>query len=483
MNKKKKVFYLYFVIGLCLMVLFWGGMLRRSFNADTLFFFVDPESDIWTWIGDGRYITGLINMILMKFGITSTTYISLTVAISFCITACAIAFMGITFEDWFIDSNYGRWGMFAGISLSLCSVLYTENWMFTEMCYSFALAYFCAALAAYYLKQEKYIRMLIFLFIGIYTYQAAIIFFLILELFVIYYESGMNISWKTVWKSIWISLSAVFVLGFNYMNMCLFTQLGVIKAGKGAGIGSISDKIRNMVQSILKLYKDADGLLPNLYIPLIFTIIVMGTITFICLRDKKGLCLIYNWLLFVVCHLIIYIIPFALPNFSLPCRLSFVFFQLQGMFLLNAIYLIKEKQYFFLLGMGYLFVHLLFCNFIITNHFVSNTLDEVYAHLIVNTIEKYENKTGIKVTKLAVCRDDYAPNGYDEVSYKSHETNERSLSIVPRSTLEYFTGRTFEPVEMSKEIRKKYFEGKDWEYFDAEEQIIIVEDTAYWCIF
>lgn len=155
-------------------------------------------------------------------------------------------------------------------------------------------------------------------------------------LLVIYYETHSELNWKTVAKSFLVSLSAIFVLGINYISMLFVSWLGIVESGKSAGLGNFREKVHEILQSILKLYKDAD---------------------------------------------------------------------------------------------------------------------------------------------------DYAPNNYNEVSYTSHETNERSLSIVPRSTLQYFTKRTFEPIEMPTEIYEKYFSGKDWEYFDAEKQIIIEGDTAYWCIF
>ena len=45
------------------------------------------------------------------------------------------------------------------------------------------------------------------------------------------------------------------------------------------------------------------------------------------------------------------------------------------------------------------------------------------------------------------------------------------------------SGRTFEKVPMDGEVFRTYFEGKNWDWFDAEEQIVILGDTAYWVIF
>ena len=45
------------------------------------------------------------------------------------------------------------------------------------------------------------------------------------------------------------------------------------------------------------------------------------------------------------------------------------------------------------------------------------------------------------------------------------------------------TGRDFEKVPMDENVYQTYFEGKNWDYFDAAEQLVIIGDTAYWAIF
>jgi hypothetical protein len=37
--------------------------------------------------------------------------------------------------------------------------------------------------------------------------------------------------------------------------------------------------------------------------------------------------------------------------------------------------------------------------------------------------------------------------------------------------------------EMDPAIYEKYFKGRNWDYFDADEQVVIQGDTVYWCIF
>ena len=132
---------------------------------------------------------------------------------------------------------------------------------------------------------------------------------------------------------------------------------------------------------------------------------------------------------------------------------------------------------------SYLLVQLLFSDFVVTNHFVSNALDKVYVKMAYEEILKYEEETGNQVTKLAVVKDGYAPDHYDEVSYSVEQINERALGTVTNSLMEVVTGRYFEPVDGEEEIIREYFEGKDWNALDLSEQLVILGDTAYWCIF
>ena len=98
-------------------------------------------------------------------------------------------------------------------------------------------------------------------------------------------------------------------------------------------------------------------------------------------------------------------------------------------------------------------------------------------------IEKYERDTGNEVVNLCVINDIDAPPYYDEVNYTSDQINERSIGILSVSIMEVVTGRRFNKVEMDEDVYKNYFEDKNWDYFDPEEQIVIVGDTAYWCVF
>jgi hypothetical protein len=96
---------------------------------------------------------------------------------------------------------------------------------------------------------------------------------------------------------------------------------------------------------------------------------------------------------------------------------------------------------------------------------------------------KYESETGITVTKLAIIKDAYAPNHYEEVAYSTDQINERILGTATFSLIQIMTDRVFEEIEIPQQVYNKYFKDKDWDYFDLRQQLVFENDEAYWCVF
>lgn len=158
---------------------------------------------------------------------------------------------------------------------------------------------------------------------------------------------------------------------------------------------------------------------------------------------------------------------------------------IQGMLAVITFFICEKRESDILIiaCVSYILVHFIFSQFIVANRFVSNTLDKVYTNMVYQEILEYEERTGIKVTGLSVVEDTFTTDYYDEVGYKSYQINEKALGTVTNSLLTVVSGRSFERISMPDEIYEKYFEGKNWDYFDITEQLIIRENIAYWCVF
>lgn len=240
-----------------------------------------------------------------------------------------------------------------------------------------------------------------------------------------------------------------------------------------------------MCESLVDLNRSSAGIMPDVWLPLLFSLAVLGIIVFGCIKAKKINFLVLALIVWFGSHILLYVIPFANHKFYFPPRMAFCFYLIQGMLAVVAYWISTEKiQKLLTCGcLMYVLIQLIFADFTVTNHFVSNTLDEVYTNMVYQEILKYEEETGIQVKNLAACDDAYSPDYYEDVSYTSDQINERSAGQVTSSLLTVISGRYFEPVKMDEEIYELYFEGKEWTYFDLSQQFVIIGDTAYWCVF
>ena len=74
--EKYKSYIIQVGMNITVLLIFWGGMLRKSFNADTVSHMVSNNADVLWNISDGRYGIALMDAVLLKFGIRITDNLS-----------------------------------------------------------------------------------------------------------------------------------------------------------------------------------------------------------------------------------------------------------------------------------------------------------------------------------------------------------------------------------------------------------------------
>ena len=477
---------IWFCANFGMLLIFWGGMLRKSFNADTVFHMVVDDADVRCNMRAGRYVIGLIDYVLFKFGIRTTTNLSVTMFIAFAIFAVALCELQGIFKEQCPEDTFLKTGFFYGVSLVFLNVLFAELLMFSEYCVYYAIGYLAAIVGAKCYLQRRYVGMFFALIVAVSSYQYTVIFAAILLAFAICLEEKQELSGQKVLREIIAIGSCVGVGVLNFLSMTLLERIGLFAdLEKNAGLGNLEKKLQGMWKSLVSLNQSSAGIMPDMWIPLLFSIAVWGIIILSCIKEKKINLLVLVAIVWLGSHILLYIIPFASETFYFPPRMSFCFYLIQGLLVVVA-YTVSRRDILKLLTVGcltYLLVHLLFADFTVTNHFISNALDETYVNIVYQEILKYEEKTGNQVKNLAVGNDAYAPNHYDNVSYTSEQINERAVGQVTSSLMTVISGRYFEPIEIKEEIYERYFEGKDWDYFDLSQQLIIEGDTAYWCVY
>ena len=473
-------------VNFLMLLVFWGGMLRKSFNADTITHMSVNDADILINIEAGRYVISFCDFVLLKMGVRTTTNLSVTMLITFILFAIAMTELGRMFSKWKPDSMWEAIGFYGSIHLVFLNVLFAELLMFSEYCVYFGMAYLAAIVAAHCFVKRRYLLSVLSMGIAVFTYQYSVILAAVIIVFYVALDGNIRFSWDIVKRVIVGIFFCMFFGGLNLLSVKVLERLEIIdEFGKKAGWGDWKIKISDAIQHFILLNKNGGGILVNLWMPLLFILGVSVLIVYSCIKTDHIANLPFIFVIWLGSNLLLYVIPFMEETFYFPPRMSFCFFLVQGLMAVIA-YVVGIKEVRGLLTLGcvmYLVVHLLFADFVVTNHFVSNTLDEVYVKMMYQEILKYEEETGIKVEKLAIAKDIDAPFNYAEVSFVADQINERTLGTSNTPLVWVMTGRRLERVDMDEDVYERYFKDKNWDYLDLSQQLIIDGNTAYWCIF
>lgn len=472
-------------INLLLVLVYWGGMLRKSFNCDTLSHMLSDDADVMVNLMCGRYLIALGDYLLLRLGLRTTTNLSVTMMITFLILAMAMLELQKIFRCWVPDNLWAKIGFYGGINLIFLNVLFAEPLMFSECVVYHAIAYFAAAVGVKCFIEKRYVPMLFMYAAAVSSYQNAAVFASIVTAFYICFDENMVLSRRMFFREI-IGITVSMGMGaFNFLCIRILDKLKIISIFQPAGIGDFNEKLSMVFSHMVRMYKDCVGIMPNTWFPLLFVLGIWVLIGYSCIKERKYsqfLCLFIVWL---GSNILLYVIPMAKSTISFYPRLFFCFFGIQGLLLASAYGFCQDSMHRLITlgGVLYLTVQLLFVHFIISDHFVSNNLDEIYANMVYEKIVEYEKETGNNVENIAVMRDIDAPFSYREISFVSDQINERALGTVPISLIYMITGREFVKMEVPDSMIQKYFYNKNWDYIDLGEQLIIEGDTAYWCVF
>ncbi len=483
-TKDKK---LNFIISFIVLFITWGGMLRRSFNADTMYHMVSDGSDMWNNIRDGRFMSALVYFVLDLFGLDTTTHTGVTALVSIVVLAAAAVLFQYLLSLYFhAESLVDRIVMLVISLLPFVNVLFSEVFMFGECTFGFAMTYFLALLACVLFAKGKYVTAFICMILSTMFYQVGSVFaVMILSAFIfIKYQEELN--WKAVKEELLCIVVTVLPGGINLLTSKLlesFSDIG--KYNKSVDMTNLRDKIGYIFDINIRMLKNNLGILPDFYIPAIFLGIAIIIILVRMIKAKKYMSIVYLVLLFIVENLSLYGMSLLQSTPALYPRMVFPFYAMTGMFVYIAYKELDIKwsmRYFYLIAVFFIF-QIWFINLIVIDHYTSNTLDEVYIKMVCDKVQEYEEETGTQVTKIAIERDVDSHLYYDQISLHADQINERTMGLVNLSLLEVFGGREFTKVSMPDDIYATYFEGKDWEYLDLSEQLLFVDDTAYWIIF
>ena len=116
------------------------------------------------------------------------------------------------------------------------------------------------------------------------------------------------------------------------------------------------------------------------------------------------------------------------------------------------------------------------------SHRIQRELDIDCAERISEAIDSYEKISGVTVKTIAYCYDEQQGPERGESLFYFNFALEPILTL-KSARYEQGVEQIYTFTDVPEEIYERYFAGKDWHEFNLEEQLHIIDDTAYLCVF
>lgn len=108
-----------------------------------------------------------------------------------------------------------------------------------------------------------------------------------------------------------------------------------------------------------------------------------------------------------------------------------------------------------------------------------NQSDKVWVNQVVNSINEYEDKTGIKIEKINYGYD----NQYDMNIENSFTASATSVKYAFKSIFEVYSDSKYTVVQMNEDDCRSLFGDNDWKEFDVDEQLFFKDNELYICCY
>lgn len=438
-------------------------------------------------LNDGRIFMYIIGQLADKMNININAYVVILTVLAIIISCiCIIKLIGIMTKykkkDGIIITSLIAY-------VTIMNFMYLENLYFTE-CIVMSISILLFILAAEYLNEkENIIKVIILVLLGIFCYQGTINVFITFY-FVFALIKNKKLNKEIIKNMIIVMLIALFCIAINMLQIKI---CGKIYGLEQTRTGSISEIFANIIYIIANIYKIltySSELFPK-YLFLTFLISILIITAILDKKENNKFSNTINILLItfvaIISSVIINIV--SLSSFGLG-RMVFSVGALIGLIFmyLYCTTTIFEKQ----TNYKYVIITILII-YVIMN--ILNTLNILISHKKANELDKketlkvneymleYEQNNNIEIKNIAITYDKNVTWCYNELKHKSLYTH-RALMIwwCNVDTINYYTGRNLQKVQMKPEMYDTYFKDKDWNKLEKE-QFVFEGDTMYYCVY
>ncbi len=486
----------YIWIFLLITLIFFGSMYKLEYSRCTFRMYSNPYIEEYDhYLVLGRYIVAIFWKIVNILGLS----INMTYIISYLIGIISITLSIFILNNILkkhIKNDLLNIIISTGIILNCFLIdyfLYIEKGIFT-------LSILFATIALKFLleffennKKRNIIYSFIFLCLSSFTYQGTVALYIaIATIFIVKYSDNIK---KFIYNNVVTASIYGVTMGLSYL---LVRIVGSQSTSRTTGALHIFESIKKVIKGMFRVLIDTYGTMPRFFFAFIFAIIFVA-ITYIIFKNcnseknnkysKKIIFLGYIYIL-AGCT-ISSILPQLVIDTSAINLTARAIYPFASIIALSILYFcvnikIDSKYYnnfFIIVFTVYLFVQLITFNNIICDHYTLNYLEKKEVLSIGKEIEKYENESNKKITKIVFYNDKDSKHSYEGLNAYG-DINERVLKTTwcRIDILNYYLDRNFEQDYNQKEEYKNEYESSDYNLFDVN-QLKFENDTLHLCIY
>ena len=373
----------------------------------------------------------------------------------------------------------------------------SEWFYFTEAYIQWIIVTIFTALAieCVFREQKRIINYLLTLFCLIFiagSYQVALIQYAVIVLFIILIEQKKI---KDIFREL-VRTESLVAIAIGIILVCS-KMLGYLKhyntseARINFSVGSIKTIFIQFIRVQYRIWIEALGTLPK-WILAVYLLIFSISFIWIRKKEKKK---IFTFLIGsgLICGLVegmLCIIQIMQGFCWVPMRVCVPIFTIFSILIWNWVRIFEKISILYkkiFVGIWSVFLLINVWNIQVNSLDIikMNTLDRSSILSVEQMIENYERSTGNIIKKIGFC-----PDANMTVRYYAYQKNDTTSDIVRAfsrswsdySSINFYTGREYERVEVPSEIAKQ-FASKDWQSLQMNEQMMFDGDTVYIAVY
>lgn len=491
-NRTDKIMFL--SILLFSMVIF-SGYLTGHFATDT-FNIINMGYERYAIeysLTDGRIFTALLGFLAHTLNMSIVTYNILLEVLAIVLSCClVIVLKNIILKYKNVDNIKEHIFLLIVCYYTIFNFTYFENMYFVE-CVVMTLSLLFYILAANKIIQNNKIdniKALIYVFLGLISYQGTIsAFFIFAILFTMINKNKFKTSVKIFIKAI-----LIFFIGVLLNNFCIILVEKIFHTvqTRGINLGEIFQNIKFIMGGLFSVLKNTAYLFPkNLYILLVIIISTLVCMKIIKQNNKESKVILIEQFAIIVFGVAFAFIPSVINLTGFwSARMRFSLGAIIGVLFIHLIVktdLLKRKEIFdkllIIIFIIYGIINSMNYMYLIKLNKQQNKLDEQYTYKIDNYISNYEKENKIKVNNICVVvvKNNVGMAYYEEMNCKGVAIAVSSVRTewAAQGIINYYTNRNLKRKNIVKQEEIEEF----IENADIEQGYLCINDTLYICVY